>query len=167
MPNTPANSELAQELWDFAVARYGRPRVQALALEWQDENKANVNLMLLCAWAGLRGRALGRGELEKATHAAAGWSAGVTRPLRALRRRLKADWRGLARETEPPRRAILAAELEAERTEQSILLAALAPWPDPNTNGSPDLAKANLRAYLGGAATAAPASIIAAICSSE
>ena len=85
-----------------------------------------------------------------------GWSAGVTRPLRALRRRLKEDWRGLAAETEPPRQAILAAELEAERTEQGILLAALAPWPDPNANELPDLPEANLRAYLGAAATAAP-----------
>jgi uncharacterized protein (TIGR02444 family) len=167
MANTPANSELAQDFWDFAVARYGRQGVPALVLKWQEEYKANVNLVLLCAWGGLRGRALGRGDLEKATRAAAGWNAGVTQPLRALRRRLKEDWHGLAAETEPPRQAILAAELEAERTEQGILLTALAPWPDPNADGSPGLATANLRAYLGEAATAAPASIIAAICSSE
>lgn len=167
MANTRENSELAQDFWDFAVTRYGRPGVPAQLLHWQDEDGANVNLALLCAWAGVRGRTLGRGDLEIAEYAVAGWSAAVTKPLRAMRRRLKEDWRGLSAETEPTRRSILAAELEAERAEQSILLAALAPWPNRNAKGSPSLARANLRAYLGGAATAAPASIIAAICSSE
>ena len=167
MANTRENSELAQDFWDFAVTRYGRPGVQAQLLHWQNEDGANVNLTLLCAWAGVRDRTLGPRDLEKAEYAMAGWSASVTKPLRALRRRLKEDWRGLAAETEPTRQSILAAELEAERTEQSILLGALAPWPNSNANGSQSLARANLHAYLGVAATAAPASIIAAICSSE
>ena len=168
MPNSAGISELAQEFWDFAVALYGRPGVQAQLLRWQDNDGANVNLALLCVWAGRRGRGLDASDLRVARSAMAGWNAGVTGPLRSLRRRLKADWRGLACDVDPARQAILAAELEAERAEQHLMLAALAPWPDVIAGGTGNaLAERNLRHYLGAAATAAPASIIAAICSFE
>ena len=168
MPNSAEISELAQEFWVFAVALYGRPGVQAQLLRWQDNDGANVNLALLCVWAGRRGRGLDASDLRVARSAMAGWNAGVTGTLRSLRRRLKADWRGLACDVDPARQAILAAELEAERAEQHLMLAALAPWPDAIAGGTGNaLAKRNLRLYLGAAATAAPASIIAAICSFE
>lgn len=167
MPNTAETSDLALEFWDYAVALYVRPGVQEQLLHWQDKNCADVNLALLCVWAGSRGRALENADFRLASAATTGWNAGVTRTLRALRRRLKEDWHCLAENTEPARQSILAAELEAERTAQRLMLEALAPWPAAPAGGSPALAEANLRAYLGAAATAAPASIIAAICSAE
>lgn len=167
MPNTSGNRDLAKEFWDFAVAAYGRPGVQAQLLKWQDQNRTNVNLALLCVWAGLRGRVLNRMELTTAEAAIAGWHSAVTNPLRLLRQRLKGDWRPLAPDTNSARQAVLAAELEAERTEQRLLLDGLAPWPATLPDRFTAMARANLETYLGEAATAAPASIIAAICSSE
>lgn len=125
-------------------------------LDWQERRGANVNLALLCLWAAERGRSLDRAACDRAERAIAGWHAAAVAPLRGLRRRLKADWAGLARTAEPTRHAVLAAELEAERAEQALLLSALAPWPAPEARRSPirPLARANLLAYLGSAAAA-------------
>lgn len=155
------------EFWDFALAVYGKENVRQQLLLWQDEHGANVNLALLCVWAGLRDRRLSAAQLRTALAAAAGWHAAATQPLRELRRRLKADWKELAIDAKPARQAVLAAELEAEKAEQVLFLHALAPWPPAQEPQTPSIAEANLRTYLGSAATAAPASIIAAICSAE
>lgn len=167
MPNTMENSLITKELWAFAVAHYAKPAVQAQMLVWQEQNGANVNLALVCVWAGHCGRRLTMAEIRQAAGAVAGWNSAVTRPLRGLRRRLKSEWHALAPDPEPARKAILTAELEAEKAEQALLVEALSPWPAPVDGLGPGLAAANLAAYLGEAATAAPASTMAAICSSE
>jgi uncharacterized protein (TIGR02444 family) len=162
--------------WEFAAGLYGSSGVAAQLLAWQDRQGANINMVLLCAWAGRHGRHLTPDDIARALAAAAGWRGAVIQPLRALRRRLKADWRSLAPDPEPARQAILAAELAAERTEQGLLLAALAPWPKAATRatatgetdtGSAALVRANLAAYLGDAVSAAPAASIAWISVSE
>lgn len=167
MANTSAAPPPAAEFWDFALAVYARENVRRQLLLWQDGHGINVNLALLCAWAGLRGRRLSATDLRAALAAAAGWHAAATRPLRELRRRMKDDWRALAIDAEAARQAVLAAELEAEKAEQALFLHALAPWPPAQEPQTPSTAEANLRTYLGSAAMAAPASIIAAICSAE
>ena len=167
MINTPEPDLPGKEFWAFAIALYGEQSVKAQMLRWQDENGANVNLALLCIWAGKQGRKLSPTDLRRAKAAVSGWNTAVTRPLRHLRQRLKADWRNLATDTEPARQAILSAELEAEKAEQELLLRALAPWPVQTRPGTSALIEQNLAAYLGSAATAAPASSIAAICFGE
>ena len=161
-----STSQLAQEFWDFSLSLYARPSVAAELLEWQDRRGANVNLALLCIWAGERGRVLSSADIAKAETALAGWSAAVTKPLREIRRRQKAVWRNLAPDPEPARQAVKHAELTAERTEQLILVQTFSPWPEPSAAGAAPV-RANLAAYLGGEAIAAPASSIAAIWSSE
>jgi len=121
-----STSQLAQEFWDFSLSLYARPSVAAELLEWQDRRGANVNLALLCIWAGERGRVLSSADIAKAETALAGWSAAVTKPLREIRRRQKAVWRNLAPDPEPARQAVKQAELTAERTEQLILVQPLA-----------------------------------------
>ncbi len=167
MLNAMKECLLIKELWSFSVARYASPAVQAQLLAWQEQNNANVNLAIVCVWAGHRGRRLMKPEIRHAVEAVSGWNSAVTSALRSMRRRLKGEWSMLAADPEPARQAILAAELEAERTEQALLIKALSPWPAPVANADPALAATNLATYLGGAATAAPASTMAAICSSE
>lgn len=173
MLNATENGLPTQEFWTFSITFYGEPGVQAQMLRWQDENHANVNLALLCIWAGALGRKLDASDIRRAASTVSGWNAAVTRPLRQLRRRLKADWQPLALDSEPARQAVLAAELEAEKAEQALLLKALAPWwlpAGPDAAAPPDramLIRANLAAYLGSAATAEPAFSMAAICSGE
>ena len=161
------NAIQSQRFWRFAVALYAHAEVRTQLLSWQDNNGANVNLALLCIWAGTQGRLIDSSDLVRANNAVSGWNAAVTRPLRKLRQRLKTEWQPLSLNTEPSRQAVMAAELEAERAEQELLLAALAPWPPLNKDRSGALIAANLAAYLGEAATADPAASIAAICSAE
>ena len=167
MPNSGETAGLASAFWDFSIRLYSNTQVRDQLLQWQDENGANVNAALLCVWTGKRGRALSAEQLRRAHSAVAGWHSAITQPLREQRRRLKIDWQPLAPGFEQTRQAILHAELEAERVEQTLLLEALAPWPAAAPGDSGNLAAVNLQTYLGAAATAAPASIIAAICSAE
>lgn len=167
MPNSGETARLAVTFWDFSLRLYGNVQVREQLLQWQDENGANVNAALLCIWAGKRGRALTHDQLRRALSALAGWHSAVTHPLREQRRRLRNDWQHLAPGFVQTRQAILHAELEAERVEQTLLLEALRPWPAAAPGDSGNLAAVNLQTYLGAAATAAPASIIAAICSAE
>jgi uncharacterized protein (TIGR02444 family) len=141
--------------WDYSVALYGRPGVEAACIELQRRHRIDVNLVLLCLWLGERGAALDGEALARLCHAADRWQVEVVRPLRSLRRRLKAriadgepnsiagDWPKLAAAL---RERAIALEIEAEHLEQVHLgpvAAALAASAAPG----PALAGANLRHY--------------------
>jgi len=135
--------EQASAFCGFAAALYARPGVAALCLDLQDKAGRDVNLLLLCLWAGeALGLALDEGELADLAAAVAPWNAVAVHPLRALRRSLK----GMPT-AETVRAKIGAAELEAERLAQRLLLAALpgrARGP-----GTPERGFANLARYAG------------------
>lgn len=141
--------------WDYSVALYGRPGVEAACLELQQRHRIDVNLVLLCLWLGERGTALDGEALARLCHAADRWQLEVVRPLRNLRRRLKSriadgepnsiagDWPELA--TSVRERAI-ALEIDAEHLEQVHLGRVAAGLPAAARAG-PALAGANLRHY--------------------
>jgi uncharacterized protein (TIGR02444 family) len=141
--------------WDYSVALYGRPGVEAACIELQRRHRIDVNLVLLCLWLGERGTALDGEALARLCHAADRWQAEVVRPLRTLRQRLKArladgepnsiagDWPELA--TSVRERAI-ALEIDAEHLEQLHLGSVAAALPAGAAAG-PVLAGANLRQY--------------------
>ncbi len=141
--------------WDYSVALYARPGVEAACLELQQRHRIDVNLVLLCLWLGERGTALDSETLARLCHATERWQTEVVRPLRALRRRLKtriADrepnsvaggWPGLAASV---RERAIALEIDAEHLEQVHLGHAAAGLPVTAASG-PALASANLRNY--------------------
>jgi uncharacterized protein (TIGR02444 family) len=141
--------------WDYSVALYGRPGVEAACIELQRRHRIDVNLVLLCLWLGERGTALDGEALARLCHAADRWQVEVVRPLRTLRQRLKArladgepnsiagDWPELA--TSVRERAI-ALEIDAEHLEQLHLGSVAAALPAGAAAG-PVLAGANLRQY--------------------
>jgi uncharacterized protein (TIGR02444 family) len=134
----------ASAFWGFATTFYARPGVAFWCLALQDEAGRDVNLMLLCLWAGeALGLALDDWDLRDLAAAVAPWNARAVHPLRALRR-------SFIEET-ALRAKIGAAELEAERLAQRHLLAAL---PQRTGNGAPslDLGLDNLARYVGEAA---------------
>lgn len=134
-------------LWPFSLAVYGRPGVAEACLSLQDRHGLDVNLLLFCCWAGSCGRALDQAGLAAAEMAVATWRNQVVRPLRALRRRMKREWAGFdSVEVEALRQRLKAAELEAERLEQSRL-AALPPGRESDEPG-PTLAVRALRLYF-------------------
>jgi uncharacterized protein (TIGR02444 family) len=141
--------------WDYSVALYGRPGVEAACLELQQRHRIDVNLVLLCLWLAERGTALDGEALARLCHAADRWQLEVVRPLRTLRRRLKArladaepnsvagDWPGLAASV---RERAIALEIDAEHLEQVHLGRVAAGLPATAASG-PALAGANLRHY--------------------
>jgi uncharacterized protein (TIGR02444 family) len=141
--------------WDYSVALYGRPGVEAACIELQSRHRIDVNLVLLCLWLAERGTALDGEALARLCHAADRWQAEVVRPLRTLRRRLKArladaepnsiagDWPELAGSV---RERTIALEIDAEHLEQLHLGRVAAALPTDAAAG-PVLAGANLRQY--------------------
>lgn len=138
--------EQASAFWGFATALYAQPGVADLCLALQDEAGRDVNLLLLCLWAGEElGLALDDWALTDLAAAVVSWNGSAVHPLRHLRRSLK-GWPG----AETVRAKIGAAELEAERLAQRHLLAVL---PDrPVATPSPELGFGNLARYAGEAA---------------
>jgi len=104
-------------LWNFSLAVYAKPGVEAQLLHLQDELGADCNVLLAIAWQASRGRALD----------AARWSALLAHsemaqrqclaPLRALRRRVKTLTAADSLYEE-----VKALELAAERWQQDGLL---------------------------------------------
>ena len=138
----PAAGASGNPFWDFSLAVYGRPGVAAACLDLQDRLGLDVNILLFLAWAGQGcGVRLDRAELERIDAAVAPWRAEVVRPLRAVRRRVKAEDAALYER-------LKAAELAAERLQQDRLfgLAGLVPGP----GGHPELARVNLELLVGG-----------------
>lgn len=112
-------------LWRFSLRVYGAEGVEAACLRLQDDQGADVNLVLFCCWLGTAGYGRAAAPLLRSALAAASqWHARAVAPLRALRRSLKHDPAPLAAaDAEPVRRKVLAAELEAEHALQTLLFA--------------------------------------------
>jgi uncharacterized protein (TIGR02444 family) len=124
--------------WDYSIELYGLPGVEAACLELQRRHDLDVNLVLLCCWAAVRGVELDRLVLSRARSALAAWQAEVVRPLRAVRRRLKAEltardpdsiaelWPGL---TAAIRERALGLEIAGEHLAQLWLARLVGPLP--------------------------------------
>ncbi len=97
---------------NFAEAMYARPGVAAACLDLQDRRGFDVALLLHACWLGARARALAPDQAAALVSATVPWRYEIVRPLRRLRRRLKAGLAGMPREhSAPVRRRVKAAEL--------------------------------------------------------
>jgi uncharacterized protein (TIGR02444 family) len=107
-------------LWTFSLVVYAEAGVQEECLALQERFALDVNLLLLCAYAGVRGVTLSGHDVGTAVEAVAGWHGDIVRPLRAARHALKA----IARDDAAALRTqVKAAELKAEQIEQAMLWA--------------------------------------------
>ena len=111
--------------WDYSLALYGRPRVEACCLRLQDRLGVDVNLLLLCCWLAARGHdAIGEDTVGEILARTAPWRDQVVLPLRTLRTRLKEPHeKAPAGLTVALRESVLAAELDAEHIAQLIMSA--------------------------------------------
>ena len=117
----------ASGLWDFSLAFYGRPEVEAACLTLQDGHGLDVNLVLLAAWAAHTGRRLTPSLAGRLRAIGEAYQAAVMQPLRQARRALQpaAGDDPLAPLFADRRRALLRLELDFERLEQLRLEALL------------------------------------------
>jgi uncharacterized protein (TIGR02444 family) len=143
---------MASPFWNFSV--YGAGAVQDECLALQDQFGVDVNLVLLCAFAGaVHDVALTPDDIASARALVAPWHKDIVSSLRAARRRLKAiDMSGAdAVQAADLLTQVKAAELESERIEQTML----EQWASARLEGRPRgnsryIVPANLQALLAG-----------------
>lgn len=128
-------------LWEFAVALYGRPGVAPSCLRLQDEAGLDIPLLLFSLWAArARGVALTPEDLAAIDRIVAPWREDIVAPLRAVRRRLKqGPSPAPSPGTEALRDKLKKVELGAEAIEIEMLEAAL---PDRSSPGADPLQNA-------------------------
>ena len=150
-------AEIGEEaaFWNFSLGLYARPGVEAACLALQDDHGLDVNLALLCCFLGRHGVKLDEAGLAPLMRQSKAWNETVLQPLRHLRRRLKSDPVGAIgpQEADATRKAILAAELEAEKAQQHMLYKVLAitPGRDARQADRLGLARLNLANYAAAA----------------
>ncbi|MGE0716193.1 MAG: TIGR02444 family protein [Alphaproteobacteria bacterium] len=136
-----------ETLWDFACRVYGAPGVAAACLVLQDEAGVDVPLLLWCAWAAARGAAPDRAAITAAAAAVAPWRDATVRPLRMIRRAMKADLGADHAAAAALRERVKASELEAERLQ--LLMLEARPLPPASGRPTADAIVAALEACLG------------------
>ncbi len=129
------------------MAVYSGPDVEAACLKLQDDFGLDVNMLLFCCWAGSLGVSLDKARLQSVLDAVAEWQSQIILPLRGVRQLLKStEFTGLPEdERESCRNMVKAAELRAEKNQQTILAANLPPAGETQSDRSVMLA--NLEAY--------------------
>lgn len=131
--------------WQFSGTVYARPGVAEACLELQDRHGLDVNLLLFCAWAGVRGRRFDGGDIGLLRSASRPWHDNVVGPLRAARRWLKQQTVVPDELGEAFREDVKALELQAEMLEQLVLYQEIEV---PEGTSDAGTVAANLRLYL-------------------
>jgi uncharacterized protein (TIGR02444 family) len=119
--------EMDSPLWRFSLAVYRGAGVQEECLDVQERFAVDVNLLMLCGYAGaVEGAVLSASDVADALEASGAWHANAVRTLRQVRRTLKPWGSGagpFAHVVEALRTKVKGAELEAEQIEQAMMWA--------------------------------------------
>jgi uncharacterized protein (TIGR02444 family) len=131
-------SDLLEDFWRWAVARYDNVQVREGLLELQENAGLIILEAMFLAWLGHRGQAIGEEDQQRIRAAITPWVDGVVLPLRRQRQ----AW------TDMPsmitnRRALLGLELEAEHVLAGLLVDAL-PMKEQLTDVSTPVVERNL-----------------------
>ena len=113
-------SDLLEDFWRWAVARYDNVKVREVLLDLQENSGLIILEAMFLAWLGHRGQVIREGDQQRIRAAITPWVEGVVLPLRRQRQ----AW------TDMPsmitnRRHLLGLELEAERVLAQLLIDAL------------------------------------------
>jgi uncharacterized protein (TIGR02444 family) len=109
---------MSASFWDFSLKVYGGEGVETECLALQDQFGVDVNLLLLCAFAGAQGATLTEHEVASARKTVEPWQRNIVSSLRTARRAMKPVARHDAQELRTRLKEI---ELESERIEQTML----------------------------------------------
>lgn len=132
--------------WQFSLRVYAEPGVASECLALQDAFDLDVNVLLFSAWLGAaRQIALTADEIDGIKRRAGPWNGEVVKPLRQVRRYLKAS----GYERSEFRDKAKALELEAEQLEQAMLF----DWSNQHgsraaSGGRADVLRANVHLCL-------------------
>jgi uncharacterized protein (TIGR02444 family) len=135
---------LDNAFWRFSLAVYAQAGVAEECLALQDAAGADVNLLLFSAWFGSQGLPLSDAAMDMARANVTTWQDRVVRPLRNVRRQVKAMTAG---KLEPFRSTVKGVELQSEQIEQAMLFAFSQAL---QTDRGPDTIAANVQKYIAG-----------------
>jgi len=140
----------AEEFWNFSDLVYAREGVERACLSLQNRRGMDVNIALICLWlASKHVEVVGPvfGEMDSAVSS---WRDTIVRNLQQCRKQLPRFVGKMSDEhRNSVKKAIKAAEIEAERAAQAKIIDALSKFPLRATNAEPkELASVSLRVYL-------------------
>ncbi|HLJ19788.1 MAG TPA: TIGR02444 family protein [Stellaceae bacterium] len=135
----------ASPFWSFTLAVYQKEGVSPACIALQDRLGLDVNFLLLCLYAGSRGRALGADDVARLEERVAPWRKNVLHPLRAVRRWLKEQQLLEKAPSDQLRRGVLGYEIESEGVQQRLMEAAVT---ISEGASSAETAAGNLKTYL-------------------
>lgn len=124
---------LPHPFWNFSLELYAGDGVAEACLDLQERRGCDVNILLFCCWLGASGRSTLTAErLRTILKESDAWQAGIVKPLREVRKRLKDQpWTAALPETvDATRRRVSDAELAAEHAEQLKLASLHSPPAD-------------------------------------
>jgi len=120
-----SSGETTNEFWRFSLSVYAAPGVADECLDLQDRFGIDVNLLLFAAYTGSQRLLLSSEELDRCSSLVQQWRDQVIRPLRDVRRAIKAlpqqDGVQIQRQIEDIRGSIKSIELESEKVQQDLL----------------------------------------------
>jgi len=135
----------ASPFWTFTLAVYRKEGVSPACIALQDRLGLDVNFLLLCLYAGSRGRKLEAHDFAGLEERVAPWRKHVIHPLRAVRRWLKEQQLLEKPPSDQLRRGVLGYEIESEGVQQRLMEAAVV---IPEGTASAPTAAGNLKSYL-------------------
>lgn len=133
------------ELWEFSLSAYNVQGATTACLTLQDKYGLDVNVLLLCLFAGSHGCALSAEDFVRIEARVAPWRKNIIYALRDVRRSLKTEKLSSDRVIGDLYKDVLASELKAEQHEQHLIASTVV-----ISKGSTDVgvASRNLVRYL-------------------
>jgi len=113
-------SDLLEDFWRWAVARYDNVQVREVLLDLQENSGLIILEAMFLAWLGHRGQLIREEDQQRIRAAITPWVEGVVLPLRR-QRQVWTDMPSMITN----RRHLLGLELEAERVLAGLLVNAL------------------------------------------
>ncbi len=143
-----------ESFWDFSVRTYRTSGVSEACLSLQNDQGADVNMLLYCCWVGAAVGAFDDDLFSRASEYSARWAENVVIPLREARTWMKHT--GCAAEPTPTedcmqlREEVKSVEFAAEKMQQKVLESLLSI--ENSRTAAPDQligdVAANLKRYL-------------------
>ncbi len=136
--------------WNFSIEIYRRSDVSRACLALQESLGVDVNILLLCCWLAVEGRAnLSVDTLAALRVEVDDWHNGVVKGLRGVRDGLKGGFAPVPDAlVEEMRRRIIKAEIDCERVEQDLLYQKISQWAAPAGPANVHSAAENLKFYF-------------------
>lgn len=141
------------DFWRFSLAFYEAPGCREVLLDLQDDQGADVNVVLFCLWCATDRKRISCEQLGDLEAACEAWRDKIIAPARSMRVWLRDPAHNLAPEPALFRQSVKRLELEAERAQQLHMVELSSQWAFAPADDEIRAAEDNLDCYLDGLKT--------------